>query len=65
MTGHDEVAALEESLRAAMLTGNVNALSDLLDDTMVFTNQNGAVLAKADDLAANHSGQLTIERFDV
>jgi Domain of unknown function (DUF4440) len=41
----------EEALRAAMLLANdVEALTDLLDDDLVFTGPDGRVLLKDDDL---------------
>ncbi len=51
-----EVEARERDLRAAMLAGDVEALSDLIDDSLVFTGPDGRVMSKADDLGAHASG---------
>lgn len=59
-----EIEQAEERLRQAMLTSDVARLDKLLGDTLIFTNQDGARLSKADDLAAHQSGQLKIDRLD-
>lgn len=58
------VAEMEARLRAAMLAGDVAALDELLDDDLVFTDQNGRRLGKADDLAAHRSGLLRLDRIE-
>lgn len=58
------VVEAEAGLREAMMSGNVAALDDLLDDALCFTDQNGNRLTKADDLAAHRSGLLKIETID-
>jgi hypothetical protein len=63
----DDMAQIEQAearLRDAMLTGDVAALDDVLSEALVFTNQAGTRLGKADDIAAHRSGLLRIERLD-
>ncbi|MDE8651517.1 nuclear transport factor 2 family protein [Novosphingobium album (ex Liu et al. 2023)] len=59
-----EIAAREADLRQAMLAGDVAALDRLLADDLIFTNQDGQRLTKADDLSAHRSGLLRIVRLD-
>jgi ketosteroid isomerase-like protein len=61
----NSVKEREEELRLAMLAGNVDALSDLIDDDLTFTDPGGNVLTKADDLAAHRTGALKVERLDI
>lgn len=65
MNARATIEQVEERLRDAMLSGDVSALDELLGDRMVFTNQAGVRLSKADDIAAHQSGLLRIERLDV
>ena len=46
----------EERLRAAMLAGDVAALDELLDDTVLFVAPDGALVRKDDDLELHRSG---------
>lgn len=59
------IERLEERLRDAMLSSDIAALDELLGDQIVFTNQNGQRLSKADDLAVHRSGMLDIGRIDM
>lgn len=61
----EQVILLEEQLRVAMLAGDVRVLDALLADDLVFTDQTGARLTKADDLAAHRLGRLKITRINV
>jgi hypothetical protein len=61
---YEEVWLCESRLRRALQAGDVATLDKLLSDTLRFTDQNGRVLSKEDDLAAHRSGQLKIERMD-
>jgi ketosteroid isomerase-like protein len=54
------IEALENRLIEAMKTSNVPELTALLDDTLIFTNQNGHIVTKADDIAMHESGKLEI-----
>lgn len=64
MSDKREIEEAEERLRQAMLASDVARLDELLCDTLIFTNQDGARLSKADDLAAHQSGRLKIDRLD-
>lgn len=55
----------EQALRAAMLTNDVEAMTDLLGDELVFTGPDGQVLCKEDDLSAHRSRLLRLDRLDV
>jgi hypothetical protein len=61
----DEVYAMEVRLREAMLSGDVELLDSILVDDLIFTNQDGQRLSKADDLAAHRSGRLKITKLDI
>ena len=64
---HDlnSVKEREEELRLAMLAGDADALSDLINDDLAFTDPSGNVLTKADDLAAHRTGALKVERLEL
>lgn len=64
MSVRREIEQAEERLRQAMLTSDVARLDELLSDTLIFTNQDGVRLSKADDIAAHQSGQLKIDRLN-
>ncbi len=61
----DVVERLEERLCAAMLAGDADMLDGLLADDLVFINQQGQRLGKAEDLAAHRSGNLRLTRLDI
>jgi ketosteroid isomerase-like protein len=61
----DQVASMEAQLREAMLAGDLKVLGALLADDLVFTNQTGHRLTKADDLAAHSAGRLKITQIDI
>jgi ketosteroid isomerase-like protein len=60
----DEIQACEAELRQAQLTGDVVVLDRLLDDSLVFTNIDGTLASKSDDLSAHRSGRLRITRME-
>ncbi len=64
MSIDDEILACEAELRRAQLAADVAALDRLLDDVLVFTNIDGTLASKADDLSAHRSGRLRITRMD-
>jgi ketosteroid isomerase-like protein len=64
MSIDDEILACEADLRHAQLTGDVAALDRLLDDRLVFTNLDGTLARKSDDLSLHGSGRLQITRMD-
>src|SRR3546814_6777533 len=57
----DLIERCEEQLREALLNSDVGLLDSLLGDDLIFTNQDGMRLTKADDIAAHQSGLLAIE----
>ncbi|WHI50187.1 nuclear transport factor 2 family protein [Microbulbifer sp. MLAF003] len=59
------VQEAETKLRNAMLDSDLNALSALLADDLVFTNHLGQLLTKRDDLSAHESGRLDIESINI
>ena len=64
-TPADQVNLLEAELREAMLAGGLKVLDALLAEDLVFTDQAGARLTKADDLAAHRLGRLKIAQIDI
>jgi ketosteroid isomerase-like protein len=64
MSLDDELLAREAELRHAQLTSDVEALSRLLDDSLMFTSLNGAVVTKNDDLSLHRSGRFRITRME-
>jgi ketosteroid isomerase-like protein len=64
MSIDDEILACEAELRHAQLTGDVAVLDRLLDDLLVFTNIDGTLASKGDDLSLHRSGRLRITRMD-
>ncbi|MEQ1564328.1 MAG: nuclear transport factor 2 family protein [Myxococcota bacterium] len=61
----DEIRDAEERLRAAMSSSDVAALDVLIDERLMFVVPNGAVLGKADDLAAHRSGVMRFTRLEL
>ncbi|SFM02676.1 nuclear transport factor 2 family protein [Rugamonas rubra] len=53
-----QLAAVEEQLRRAMLASDVAQLDALIADQLVFTDHTGRRYSKQDDLAAHRSGVL-------
>jgi ketosteroid isomerase-like protein len=64
VTIDDEILACEAQLREAQLTGDIAALDRLLDDILLFTNLDGALASKNDDLSLHRSGRMRIVRMD-
>jgi len=60
----DPILACEAELREAMLTNDVITLDRLIDDTLVFTTQEGAVVGKQDDLDSHRARRLRLTRLD-
>lgn len=60
-----EISRAEEALRAAMLAGDVSALSALIDDRLVFTGPDGTIVNKDQDLSAHASGILKLTGIDL
>ena len=60
----DLILAREAELREAMLTNDVAALDRLIDDALVFTTLEGAVISKQDDLEAHRARRLRLTRLE-
>lgn len=60
----DPILACEAELREAMLTNDVPALDRLIDDALMFTTQEGAVVGKQDDLNAHRARRLQLTRLE-
>jgi ketosteroid isomerase-like protein len=60
----DILRACEAALRQAQLESDVAALDRLVDDALVFTGPDGAVVGKADDLDAHRRGVVRITRLE-
>jgi ketosteroid isomerase-like protein len=59
----DQVVALEDRLRIAMLAADCDALDQLIAADLIFTDHMGRVLSKADDLDAHRSGLLKLDHL--
>lgn len=55
----------EAELRAAMLANDVDALSELLDDDLIFTGPDGQILSKEDDLSVHRGKLLHLHQLDL
>ncbi|WP_116787745.1 nuclear transport factor 2 family protein [Flavobacterium psychrotrophum] len=64
MDTKQQIEALELRLIAAMKTSNVPELDVLLADNLIFTNHNGHLVTKQDDLETHRSGNLEIYSID-
>jgi len=60
MDTKSQIEALEARFIAAMKTSNVPELEILLADSLIFTNHNGHLITKQDDLETHRSGSLEI-----
>ncbi|MES2387613.1 MAG: nuclear transport factor 2 family protein [Bacteroidota bacterium] len=63
MIEKEDIINHEKQLLNAMESGNVETLARLLHSQMVFTNHEGRVLSKAQDLSVHISGQLRFQQF--
>ena len=59
------ILAVEERLKQAMSSSNLEELDRLLSPDLVFTNHLGTVISKQDDLDLHASGDLEIEQIDL
>lgn len=57
----DLVVELEERLERAMRASDVQALDELLADDLLFTNHQGMVVTKQEDLDVHRSGLLKLD----
>jgi ketosteroid isomerase-like protein len=58
------IRTLEERLWKAQLSGDVEALDDLIADDLLFTGLSGSLETKAADLQQHRSGALKITKLD-
>ncbi|RKF22536.1 nuclear transport factor 2 family protein [Altericroceibacterium spongiae] len=65
MNQKQDVLNCEERLRAAMVAGDVETLSELIEDDLVFTGPMGDVTTKTEDLEAHRSRTLQIQQLDL
>jgi ketosteroid isomerase-like protein len=56
--------AAERRLQAAQLASDIGALTELLDDAVLFTGPDGNLYSKEDDLEAHRSGHQVLDRVD-
>ncbi len=56
----EEVEALEETLRLAMVSSNIEMLDTLISESLLFTNHLGRRLTKEDDINLHKSGDLRV-----
>lgn len=55
----------EDQLRTAMLANDVDVLSELLDDDLVFTGPDGQILSKEDDLSVHRGKLLRLDQLNL
>lgn len=60
-----EIAMMEERLREAMLTSDVDTLDELIADDLVFVAFTGEIATKEDDLEMHRSGSLSINSLEL
>lgn len=64
-TDHTEgLRAAERRLQAAQLASDVEALTELLDEAVIFTGPDGDLYSKEDDLGAHRSGHQVLSRVE-
>ncbi len=64
-TGKNEILAVEEKLKLAMLSSDVDALDELLSPGLIFTNHLGQVISKQNDLEAHRKGDFKINKLSL
>jgi len=65
MPDENDIAALEDRLKAAMLRNDVDELDSLLAENLIFTDHQGRLISKAEDLATHRSGLLKVQQLDI
>jgi ketosteroid isomerase-like protein len=63
-SGADSLRAAEHQLQAAQLNSDVDALTRLLDDSLLFTGPDGSLYTKDDDLRAHASGAQALTKLE-
>ena len=61
----NQIEAVEDKLRHAMLTSDVGLLNALISSDLIFTTHHGAVMSKHDDLAVHRSGLLKFHKIEL
>lgn len=59
-----ELEKLEVELREAMLRNDITALDRLLADEVIFTDPQGSVIDKVEDLSLHQSGNLVVTSYE-
>ncbi|WP_335229092.1 nuclear transport factor 2 family protein [Nostoc sp.] len=59
-----ELENLEVELREAMLRNDITALDRLLADEVIFTDPQGSVIDKVEDLSLHQSGNLVVTSYE-
>lgn len=65
MNIEEAIVEQEERLRLAQLKSDVNELSILLDDRLIFSAWDGSIIGKEDDLSLHKSPEFRIIKMDV
>ncbi|SDO21022.1 nuclear transport factor 2 family protein [Geodermatophilus sp. DSM 45219] len=60
----ESLKVAERRLQASQLASDVEALTDLLDDALLFTGPDGSLFTKDDDLDAHRSRQQVLSRVE-
>ena len=60
----EALRAADRRLQAAQLASDVGALTELLDDAVLFTGPDGNLYSKEEDLAAHRSGHQVLSRVE-
>ena len=63
-SGIDSLRVAERQLQTAQLGSDVDALSRLLDDSLLFTGPDGGLYTKDDDLRTHASGVQTLGKLE-
>lgn len=65
MTSQEEnLLATHEARIAALVSGNLEALSQIVGEDLVFVNATGKVMRRPEIFAAFEAGTMTVERID-
>ncbi|RYD71468.1 MAG: nuclear transport factor 2 family protein [Verrucomicrobiaceae bacterium] len=62
---NSSIEMMEDRLRQAVLSSNVYALEEMLADDLVFIDQSGRRLGKAEDIEVYRRGLVSVAKFDV
>lgn len=62
-TKREQIILLEQQLKEAISTSNVDFLKEVLHDDLLFIAPNGSVITKPIDLLSHESGQMVVEKI--